>query len=55
MTARMFIYTPKHEMRPISLTNEELGQVLVPGSPVWLKKIEPVIDEEYLYASFGSK
>lgn len=47
MTARVFVYTVDRTMRPIPLTNEELGQVLVHGSPVWLKKIEPVIDEEY--------
>ena len=44
MTARVFVYTVDRTMRPIPLTNEELGQVLVPESPVWLRKIEPVID-----------
>ncbi len=47
MMDRVFVYTVDKTMRTIALTDEELEQVLVPGSTVWLKKIEPVIDEEY--------
>ncbi len=47
MTARVFVYTVDKTMRPIPLMDEELEQLLPPGSTVWFKKIEPVIDEEY--------
>ncbi len=47
MTARVFVYTVHKQMRPVPLAKEELEQVLNFGSMVWLKKIEPVIDEEY--------
>ena len=55
LEAVVYVATVDKTLRPVPLTDEELKQVFNVGSAVWLKKIEPVIDEEYQRGAAAGK